>query len=237
MSAGPHERCAHEADLEGAAGFVERPSLSGSALAELRRQRGGWNHAALRRPYRKRGQHVLQLTHVAWPVIACQRGKRGCAERRAAADALGGIAPEVFGEQRDIFAAIPQRRHGDVHDVEAIEQVEPEPAGVHFGAQCAIGRRHDPDVDSPCHVFTDAAQLAILDDAQMRELRDRGFRRLILDLRGLLFIDSSGLHLILRYDAEARRDGFALELLPGNRTVQLVFEVSGVAAQLPFADA
>ena len=74
-------------------------------------------------------------------------------------------------------------------------------------------------------------------DAQMRELRDSGFRRLILDLRGLQFIDSSGLHLILRYDAEARRDGFALELLPGNRTVQLVFEVSGVAAQLTFADA
>ena len=74
-------------------------------------------------------------------------------------------------------------------------------------------------------------------DAQMRELRDSGFRRLILDLCGLQFIDSSGLHLILRYDAEARRDGFALELLPGNRTVQLVFEVSGVAAQLTFADA
>ena len=70
-------------------------------------------------------------------------------------------------------------------------------------------------------------------DAQMRELRDSGFRRLILDLRGLQFIDSSGLHLILRYDAEARRDGFALELLPGNRTVQLVFEVSGVAAKHP----
>src|SRR4051794_23952258 len=71
-------------------------------------------------------------------------------------------------------------------------------------------------------------------DAQMRELRDNGFRRLILDLRGLLFIDSTGLHLILRYDAEARRDGFSLELVPGNRAVQLVFDVSGVAAQLLF---
>jgi anti-sigma B factor antagonist len=74
-------------------------------------------------------------------------------------------------------------------------------------------------------------------EAQMRELRDEGVRRLILDLRGLLFIDSTGLHLILHYDAEARRDGFALELVPGNRAVQRVFEVSGVAAHLPFADA
>jgi anti-anti-sigma factor len=74
-------------------------------------------------------------------------------------------------------------------------------------------------------------------DAQVRELRDNGFRRLILDLGGLVFIDSSGLHLILHYDAEARRDGFALELVPGNRAVQLVFEVSGVAEWLPFVDA
>jgi anti-anti-sigma factor len=74
-------------------------------------------------------------------------------------------------------------------------------------------------------------------DAHLRELRDSGFRRLILDLRGLLFIDSSGLHLIIRYDAEARRDGFALELVPGDRAVQVVFEVSGVAARLPFVDA
>lgn len=74
-------------------------------------------------------------------------------------------------------------------------------------------------------------------DAQMRELRDSGFRRLILDLRALEFIDSSGLHLILRYDAEARCDGFSLQLVPGDRAVQRVFELSGVAAQLPFADA
>jgi anti-anti-sigma factor len=73
-------------------------------------------------------------------------------------------------------------------------------------------------------------------DAQMRDLRDSGFRRLILDLSGLLFIDSSGLHLILRYDAKARRNGFSLQLVPGDRAVQLVFEVAGVAAQLPFTD-
>jgi anti-sigma B factor antagonist len=74
-------------------------------------------------------------------------------------------------------------------------------------------------------------------DAQMRALRDSGYRRLVLDLRGLLFIDSSGLHLVLRHDAEARRDGFSLELVPGDRAVQLVFEVAGVAARLPFVDA
>jgi anti-anti-sigma factor len=62
-------------------------------------------------------------------------------------------------------------------------------------------------------------------------------RRLVLDLQGLQFIDSTGLHLILRYDAEARHDGFSFELVAGDRAVQRVFEVSGVAAQLPFVDA
>lgn len=74
-------------------------------------------------------------------------------------------------------------------------------------------------------------------EARIDELREIGFRRLILDLRGLRFMDSSGLHLILRYHAESRQDGFTFELIPGDRAVQLVFEVSGVAAQLPFVTA
>src|SRR4051794_33499609 len=59
--------------------------------------------------------------------------------------------------------------------------------------------------------------------ARIDELREGGFRRLILDLRGLRFMDSSGLHLILHYDAEARQDGFRFELVPGDHAVQLVF--------------
>jgi anti-sigma B factor antagonist len=73
-------------------------------------------------------------------------------------------------------------------------------------------------------------------DEQIRECRQRGMRRLVLDLRDLEFIDSTGLHLILRCDAEAQKDGFALELVAGDRAVRRVFEVSGVAAQLPFVD-
>lgn len=74
-------------------------------------------------------------------------------------------------------------------------------------------------------------------DAQIRESLRGAVRRLVLDLRGLQFIDSTGLHLVLRYDAEARQNGFALELVAGDRAVQRVFEVSGAAAQLAFVDA
>src|SRR3954462_7749947 len=63
--------------------------------------------------------------------------------------------------------------------------------------------------------------------AQINELREAGCRRILLDLRGLSFMDCRGLHLILCCDAESRRDGFALKLIPGTRAVQRVFEIAG----------
>ena len=58
--------------------------------------------------------------------------------------------------------------------------------------------------------------------------------RLILDLSQLEFMDSTGLRLILRWDAEARKDGFSIGLVPGPPVVQRVFELTGTAAALPF---
>ena len=48
----------------------------------------------------------------------------------------------------------------------------------------------------------DLATVPVLDD-QLAELRDAGSRRLILDLRGLDFIDSTGLRCI--YEISTRR--------------------------------
>jgi anti-sigma B factor antagonist len=82
----------------------------------------------------------------------------------------------------------------------------------------------------------DIATVPVLDD-RLAELRDAGFRRLILDLRGLDFIDSTGLRCILRYDARARLDDFSIELIQGPRAVRRVFDVTGTTAYLPFVDA
>ena len=81
----------------------------------------------------------------------------------------------------------------------------------------------------------DLATVPELDD-QLAGLRDAGFRRLILDLRGLHFMDSSGLRCILKYDSLARNDGFSIELVQGPRAVQRVFELTGTTAHLPFVD-
>jgi anti-anti-sigma factor len=71
-------------------------------------------------------------------------------------------------------------------------------------------------------------------EQQLRQLIDVGFRRLVLDLRELDFIDSTGLHLILSLDAESRTDGIDFALIPGPDAVQRIFELSGVLERLPF---
>ena len=83
------------------------------------------------------------------------------------------------------------------------------------------------------HGELDAVTCPLL-EAQIGELRAAGVRRLILDLSQLDFMDSTGLRLILRWDAEARKDGFSVELVPGRPGVQRVFELTGTATALPF---
>ena len=55
-----------------------------------------------------------------------------------------------------------------------------------------------------------------------------------LDLSDLTFLDSSGLRLVLRIDAACRADGCDLQIEPGPRGVQRVFELAGVLDMLPF---
>ncbi len=70
--------------------------------------------------------------------------------------------------------------------------------------------------------------------AEIDELREAGFRHLILDLRALDFMDSTGLRLMLAVHAEARRDDTSIALVPGPRAVQQVFELTGTLTVLPF---
>jgi anti-anti-sigma factor len=73
-------------------------------------------------------------------------------------------------------------------------------------------------------------------DQELRRLRESDFGRIVLDLGGLTFMDSTGLHLVARWTAEASRDGFAFELLPGAPSVQRVFELAGMTDGLPLAE-
>ncbi len=58
--------------------------------------------------------------------------------------------------------------------------------------------------------------------------------RVVVDLGGLAFIDSSGLRVLLLADAHAREQGYELVLLPGRDAVQRVFEMTGALDVLRF---
>ena len=69
---------------------------------------------------------------------------------------------------------------------------------------------------------------------ELERLRDSGFKNIVLDLSGLTFMDSSGLHLVTRWANDASRDGFAFELEPGPPAVQRIFELTAMTDLLPF---
>ncbi|MGN6872722.1 MAG: STAS domain-containing protein [Solirubrobacteraceae bacterium] len=71
-------------------------------------------------------------------------------------------------------------------------------------------------------------------DALVRALREP-YQRLIIDLSGLTFIDSSGLYAILHADKRCREAGRMLTIRPGPPNVQKVFELTNTIDCLPFS--
>jgi anti-anti-sigma factor len=71
-------------------------------------------------------------------------------------------------------------------------------------------------------------------DADLRAVRDVGFDAIVVDLRGLTFIDSTGVHLLVRWAAAASVRGYAFRLIPGSDRIQLVFRINGLLGLLGF---
>ncbi len=59
-------------------------------------------------------------------------------------------------------------------------------------------------------------------------------RRLVIDLGGLTFVDSSGLACLLKVAERARREAVDLELIPGPPSVMRLFELTRTVDVLPF---
>ena len=57
-----------------------------------------------------------------------------------------------------------------------------------------------------------------------------------LDLRGVRFLDSTGLRLVLELDGAAREDSHELCVIRGSDVVHRIFEVTQVAERLNFVD-
>ena len=73
-------------------------------------------------------------------------------------------------------------------------------------------------------------------DDELRRLQSDGEPKLTLDLRGLTFIDSSGIRAILQAEARARGLGRRLRLLAGPERVHKVFQITRLDDQLEFVE-
>jgi len=62
-------------------------------------------------------------------------------------------------------------------------------------------------------------------------------KHVVLDLRGVTFLDSTGLHLVLEADAASRAQHWEFGLIGGPPDVQRIFDLTGARARLPFITA
>jgi anti-sigma B factor antagonist len=70
---------------------------------------------------------------------------------------------------------------------------------------------------------------------QVSELLEVGFERLVIDLRGLSFIDVAGLRLLLGLALRARSEGWRLSLIQGDDVVRRLFALTDTLDRLPFS--
>ena len=73
-------------------------------------------------------------------------------------------------------------------------------------------------------------------EREVIRLRADGHDRIVVDLHGVEFIDSTGLRVLLGLQRAAQRDGRSLSLVPGPRPVQRIFELTATHALFHWRD-
>jgi anti-anti-sigma factor len=73
--------------------------------------------------------------------------------------------------------------------------------------------------------------------AELDRLAAGPMRELVIDLRELDFLDSTGLRLLLQLHADCLARGCSLGLVPGGRAIQKLFTVTGTDAHFVFVAA
>ncbi len=73
---------------------------------------------------------------------------------------------------------------------------------------------------------------ALTFDEELRRADERNPETLVLDLRRLRFLDSTGLRLIMTAQARARKRGYRLAIVEGTDAVKRIFRLAGVTRRL-----
>src|SRR5688500_18565136 len=71
---------------------------------------------------------------------------------------------------------------------------------------------------------------------QVRQATAGDASRVVLDLRGLEFIDSTGIQLLLTLDSESRENGGRLRVTRSSKPVERVLRLTGVDVCLPYLE-
>jgi anti-anti-sigma factor len=79
----------------------------------------------------------------------------------------------------------------------------------------------------------DIAAFAMVEE-RLREVEAEKPRVIVFDLRGLRFMDSTGLRVILSADQRARRDGWRIAVVEGPEAVHRVFRLALLDRRLDF---
>lgn len=79
--------------------------------------------------------------------------------------------------------------------------------------------------------LTGELDLASADELEraVRKLRYAGFERVVLDLRRVGFMDSTGLRVLITLRNAAKREGHRLILIPGPYQVQRIFDLTATS--------
>ena len=95
--------------------------------------------------------------------------------------------------------------------------------------------QHDDTVRVSLSGELDLSSALTLEE-ELRRIEDRRPRVLVLDLRRLRFLDSTGLRLILAAHARAIKRGGKLTIVQGSDAVRRIFRLTGVAEKLNLFD-
>lgn len=92
--------------------------------------------------------------------------------------------------------------------------------------------------DGTLVTMTGELDLATVPQAErvVAEAREDGARHLVLDLRGLSFVDSSGLRMFILFAERARAEGWRLSLVSPPDPARTVFRLTGAEENLPFCE-
>jgi hypothetical protein len=91
---------------------------------------------------------------------------------------------EMLDQERNVVGAFAQRRYADDDDGDPVVQILAERAQLDTPLRVLVGRRDEPDVDSPRFGSSDLHELARLDDAQQLRLERRAQLRQLVDEEG-----------------------------------------------------